>query len=135
MAETSKTKKGRSARELAGGWAILLVTSPFIAFAIGMSVVALTAAFFVTISGTFDRTGGLLMLLVYGVCVAIMLTMLFRILKRSSFLARRIYRIRQEQQRTADLPERTVQRLSLNENSTSDTAENMPEEQLQKRHF
>lgn len=129
MSEAPKTKKGRSARELASGWSILLLAAPFIVFAIGMSLFAVLLSVLFALSGTFPISSSILMIIVYGVCAIVMLGLTFRILRRSSFLAKRIYRIRQEQQRTADLPDRDITRLSLDDEAIGKNIADVAEEQ------
>jgi hypothetical protein len=133
MSETPKTKKGRSARELAGGWSIILLASPFIVIAIGMSLLAVFLSVLFALNGTMPVSASILMLVLYGACAIAMLGLTFRIVRRSTFLAKRIYHIRQEQQRTATLPERDVQRLRLGEDNIANSADDLEEEKARSK--
>ncbi len=129
MFEAPKTKKGCSTRELAGGWGILLLAAPFIGFALIMSLIAVGITLVLTLNGTLNTQSAIFMGGVYALCAFVMFGLVIRILRRSTFLAKRLYRLRQEQQRIADLPDRDIQRLSLQENDASDGMDDIAEEQ------
>jgi hypothetical protein len=127
MSTDAAKKKQHTTRELVLGGGIFLLSLPFVAFALIMSLLAIVIAVLLVTgasnaynTGTDMTQGYLFMLGVYGIATAFLLYFSWRVMQRSVFLMQRIRGLRQEKQRAASLVERDTSRLEMTNTNAAD---------------